>query len=253
MALRLQGAGSKRYVQGFAVRCHPEVLDEPLHWRKPRRVFVCSMGDLFHKDVPQQFRDRVFDMMQRCSRHRYQVLTKRSERMAGELYPQPPHIAIGVTVEDRERLGRLDHLRVIPAATRFVSFEPLLEDLGELDLQNIHWVIIGGESGNRARPMDPSWVRSIVRQCRTANVAVFVKQLSQTDSPRFRDLSSFPTDLQIQEYPEAMTWGDGPSTARSPGPSSPTIASIATTSGAGGISPSAMFAGCCSTRLRQTR
>lgn len=158
------------------VRLHPRRLDQPLRWRKPRRVFVCSMGDLFHKDVPTDFIVEVFRMAFHTP-HILQVLTKRSSRMKRlAIGPFPDNLWLGVSVEDRKRLVRVDHLRQTPAAVRFLSCEPLLGDLGELDLTGIHWVIVGGESGPRARPCHPAWARNIKDQCQAAGVPFFLKQ-----------------------------------------------------------------------------
>jgi protein gp37 len=190
------------------VRLVPEKLEEPLHWRKPRRVFVNSMSDLFHEDVPEEFIDRVFAVMAICP-HTFQVLTKRPERMirymtatlgdpdrpwqradqvdaaVAELtgahglvikrWPLPG-VWLGTSVEDRARKGRIDHLRKVPAAVRFLSLEPLLEDLSTIDLTGIGWVIVGGESGPGARPMHPDWARSLRDQCVAAGVPFFFKQ-----------------------------------------------------------------------------
>jgi protein gp37 len=170
------------------VRTIPELLEVPLHWKKPRRIFVNSMSDLFHEDVPHEFIRNVYAMMHRCEWHTFQVLTKRPERMRQILtkwfpeYPSnksgvAPNVWLGVSVENQDMLQRVDVLKDVPAAVRFISFEPLLEDLGALILDQIHWVIVGGESGPGARSFDVSWARSIVRQCRKAEVACFVKQL----------------------------------------------------------------------------
>ncbi len=183
-AERFRGVPGHPYEQGFELRLVPEKLHEPLRWRKPRRVFVNSMSDLFHKDVPDDYIVDVVRVMVRADWHIYHVLTKRSERMRDLLqtklrpYADLPHIWWGVSVEDRRYgLPRIDHLRAAPARVRFLSVEPLLEELGPLDLDGIAWVILGGESGHGARPLDLDWVRSVRDQCRRAGVAFFFKQM----------------------------------------------------------------------------
>lgn len=179
---RFRGTAGHPFEAGFDLTLRPHKLDEPLSWRRSRRIFVNSMSDLFHKDIPVQFIDRVFDTMEQAHWHVFQVLTKRSSllrRYVNARYRNrvaPPHIWLGVSVEDKTVLVRLRHLRETNAAVRFVSFEPLLEDLGRLDLEGIHWAIVGGESGPGRRPVDAAWVRAIRDQCRAADVAFFFKQ-----------------------------------------------------------------------------
>ena len=178
MAYRLPGMGQAKYVKGFDVTLHPEVLDKPLMWRKPSRIFVNSMSDLFHKEVPKKFIHKVFKVMGEASQHQFQVLTKRSERMA-ELAPDLPwtdNIWMGVTVEEQKYLHRIDHLRQTPAATKFISFEPLLGPVSDFDPTGIHWVIVGGEFCPGARPMEQEWVSEIRDKCVDAGVAFFFKQ-----------------------------------------------------------------------------
>lgn len=178
MAKRLTAMGSDRYRNGFKVTLHPDLLEVPLHWKKPRTVFVNSMSDLFHEDIPEAYIARVFDTMNRCPQHTFQVLTKRAERLA-ELAPRlkwSPNIWMGVSVEDAKVADRIGHLRRTPASVRFLSLEPLIGPLEGLELDGISWVIVGGESGPRARPMKQAWVQSILRQCRAASVAFFFKQ-----------------------------------------------------------------------------
>jgi protein gp37 len=182
-AERFRGVPGHPYEQGFDLRLVTEKLAEPLRWGRPKRVFVNSMSDLFHEDVPDGYIAAVASVMQRANWHTYQVLTKRSERMRclleNALRPIAiePHIWWGVSVEDRRHgLPRLEHLRQAPAVVRFLSVEPLLEDLGKIDLTGIAWVIVGGESGAGARPMQVEWVRGIRDQCRQAGVAFFFKQ-----------------------------------------------------------------------------
>ncbi len=178
MARRLKAMGLEKYRNGFDVTTHECVLDVPLGWRKPRLVFVNSMSDLFHEEVPLRFIRRVFDVMKRADRHVFQVLTKRSGRLL-ELRNDlewPPNVWIGVTVESADYGHRLEHLRQIEASTRFVSFEPLLSDVGGVDLDRIDWVIAGGESGPRARPMRADWVRHLRDVCQRSEIPFFFKQ-----------------------------------------------------------------------------
>jgi protein gp37 len=217
-------------------------LNDPLTWKKPRRVFVNFMSDLFHEELSFADIDEVFTVMIAAPEHTYQILTKRPERMLKYFasgrhdnglgpertdYHLDQNIWLGVSVEDRARKNRIDFLRETPATVRFLSVEPLLEDIGELDLLGIHWVIVGGESGPGARPMDVGWVRSIVKQCRKANVACFVKQLGAKPAldgkaynpyGTFKNdlsgrpsglydrkggtMSEWPEDLQVREFPE---------------------------------------------------
>jgi protein gp37 len=178
MARRLCAMGQDRYRNGFQVTLHEDLLALPLRWRQPRLVFVNSMSDLFHEDVPLDFIRRVFVTMAACPQHTFQVLTKRSQRLrelSGYL-EWPPNVWMGVSVENAQTLSRVDHLRQVSAAVRFLSCEPLLAPLDDLCLDGMQWVIVGGESGPRARPMRTAWVESILRQCRAANVAFFFKQ-----------------------------------------------------------------------------
>ena len=183
-AERFRGVPGHPYEQGFDLRVVPEKLTRTTsRWTRARMIFVNSMSDLFHKDVSAAYIGRVAEVMRAANWHTYQVLTKRSERLAQMLrtnlkqHAQEPHIWWGVSVENRKHgLPRIDHLREAPAAIRFLSVEPLIEDLGEIDLTGISWVIVGGESGNGARPMDPDWVRSIRDQCEKAGVLFFFKQ-----------------------------------------------------------------------------
>lgn len=178
MARRLQAMGQPNYRHGFRVTLHEHMLEHPLRWTKPQVVFVNSMSDLFHEDVPLSFISRVFDVMQRAGQHLFQVLTKRSERLR-ELAPSlhwPDNVWMGVTVESDDYRHRIDDLRTVPAARRFLSLEPLLGPLPGLDLADIDWVIVGGESGPGARPMDSAWVVDLKQQCTRANVPFFFKQ-----------------------------------------------------------------------------
>jgi protein gp37 len=178
MAIRLAAMGAPRYQHGFRLQTHESALDIPLNWKKPRKIFVNSMSDLFHKDVPVSFIQRVFDVMNRCPQHQFQVLTKRASRLRqiAEQLHWTPNIWMGVSVEDQRRTARVNELRQIPAKIRFLSIEPLLGPIESLPLSNIHWVIVGGESGPNARPMRSEWVESILQQCRAHDVAFFFKQ-----------------------------------------------------------------------------
>jgi protein gp37 len=178
MAKRLKAMGSERYVSGFKPTLHWDLVDAPLAWRKPRLVFVNSMSDLFQEDVPENFISRVFNTMVACPQHTFQILTKRSDRlreMATRL-PWPRNVWMGVSIEDERVVERAIDLASVPAAVRFLSCEPLIGPLELLPLENIDWVIVGGESGPRAREMKSTWVKSIRRQCRKHGVAFFFKQ-----------------------------------------------------------------------------
>lgn len=178
MAKRLQAMGQPNYRNGFKVTLHEHMLEVPLGWKRPQLIFVNSMSDLFHRDVPLEFIKRVFGIMRAASHHRFQVLTKRAGRLAS-LAPSldwPGNVWLGVTVENSEYLDRIDRLRAIPAAVKFLSLEPLLGPMASLNLMNIDWVIVGGESGPGARPMAPQWVRDIRSQCLAKGVAFFFKQ-----------------------------------------------------------------------------
>lgn len=217
------------------VRVVPEMLDIPLHWRKPQRVFVNSMSDLFHEDVPDDFIDQVFAVMALCPQHTFQVLTKRPERMLGvlaDLYGKRPlrNVWLGVSVEDQATANeRIPLLLETPAAVRWVSAEPLLEEViifsldGPVDVPDgmsspLHWIVVGGESGHGARAFDVAWARSIVEQCKAAGVPVFMKQLGANPAPlsieagsvverlwlrdrKGGDMEEWPADLRIREFP----------------------------------------------------
>jgi len=178
LARRLQAMGALRYRNGFTVTLHPAVLDLPKRWRQPRMVFVNSMSDLFHESVPLEFIQRVFATMRACPQHTFQVLTKRSARLRdlAQYLDWAPNIWMGVSVENRRVIHRIHDLQAVPAYVRFLSCEPLLGPLDDLPLDGIHWVIVGGESGPGARPMQAAWVRAIRDQCRRAHVPFFFKQ-----------------------------------------------------------------------------
>ena len=179
---RFRGVPDHPFSSGFDLTLRPERIQQPLNWRKPRMIFVNSMSDLFHKDVPREFIDKVFDTMERADWHVFQLLTKRSSLMLkylGNRYAKgrgPRHIWCGVSIEDEQARSRLSHLQKAPASVRFLSLEPLLGPLAHLDLTGIDWVIVGGESGPGARPMDADWVRGIRDQCLRQGVAFFFKQ-----------------------------------------------------------------------------
>jgi protein gp37 len=178
MAHRLQAMGNPRYWQGFAVTLHADLLEEPLKWGRPRLVFVNSMSDLFHEEVPFAFIQQVFETMRKAPRHVFQILTKRSARLldiAKDL-PWLENVWMGVSVEDEHVVCRIRDLQQVPAHIRFLSCEPLIGPLDALPLESIHWAIVGGESGPGARPMQPAWVESILHQCRNAGVPFFFKQ-----------------------------------------------------------------------------
>ncbi len=177
-AERFRGVSSHHFEQGFDLKLWPERLELPLRWRKPRRIFVNSMSDLFHRDIPEDYIRLVFDTMIRADWHTYQVLTKRSGRLMrlGQTLPWPPHIWVGVSVESNRYVWRADQLRKVPAAVRFISAEPLLGPVDELNLEGIHWLITGGESGTGFRGCDPQWVRDIRDRCVAEGVAFFHKQ-----------------------------------------------------------------------------
>jgi protein gp37 len=178
MALRLRAMGQKNYANGFDLTIQEQMLEVPLRWKKPRRIFVNSMSDLFHKDVPADYIHRVFEVMNKASWHQFQVLTKRSDRLL-ELSRElafTPNIWQGVSVENQDHTFRIDDLRQTNAFIKFLSIEPLLGPIPDLDLHKIDWVIVGGESGPGARPMPDDWVTDIRNQCREAKVAFFFKQ-----------------------------------------------------------------------------
>lgn len=216
---RFRGVLGHPFEQGFDLRLVPEKLNEPLRWKRARKIFVNSMSDLFHEGVPDEYILRVVNVMMTAKQHTYQVLTKRSERMRDLLNSKlsvaasSSHIWWGVSVEDRKYgLPRIAHLQQTEVAMRFVSGEPLLEDLGEVDLTGINWVIVGGESGIRARSFDLDWARAIMRVCQQQRVACFVKQLGrrpvEKGSPmklttaKGGDWNEWPEDLRLRQYPD---------------------------------------------------
>ena len=208
IALRLKAAGSPNYASGFRLTLHPHALDIPLRWRRPRIIFVNSMSDLFHEDVPLDFILQVFHVMSRATHHQFQVLTKRSERLL-QLSPDltwPDNVLMGVTVENADYIFRIDHLRQTSAALKFVSFEPLLGPVPDIDFQGIDWAIVGGESGPRARPVKPDWVIDIRDQSLAANIPFFFKQWGGTNKKKQAEhYKEKPTTKHpLQQHP---TWG----------------------------------------------
>jgi protein gp37 len=203
-AERFRGVKGHPFEQGFDLRLVPGKLGEPLRWKSPQRIFVNSMSDLFHDQVPLEYIQRVFRVMNEANWHQYQVLTKRAERLeaiSAEL-PWASHIWMGVSVENEDYLWRIDHLRRIKAHVKFLSIEPLLGPIGKIKLRGIDWVIVGGESGPGARPMTPEWVKDIRDQCRKANVAFFFKQWGGVQKKRHgRELDGRTWD----EMPELVT------------------------------------------------
>lgn len=186
MARRLQAMGQQNYANGFDLAVHPHMLALPFRWKKPQMVFVNSMSDLFHQDVPQEFIQEVFDVMRRAFWHTFQVLTKRSARLL-ELSPRinwPDNVWMGVSVETKDYVSRIDDLRETGAKTKFLSLEPLLGPLPRLDLRAIDWVIVGGESGPRARPMAEEWATGIRDQCLSSEVPFFFKQWGGVNKKR---------------------------------------------------------------------
>jgi protein gp37 len=201
--LGLTRKSGRRHVWTGRIRCDEKALDIPRTWTKPRRIFVNSMSDLFHERVPVSFVRQVWTVMQETPRHTYQILTKRPDRMLEITrdFPLLPNAWLGTSVEDDRVLDRIDALRQVPAAVRFISFEPLIGSVATADLTGIHWVIVGGESGPRARPMDPAWVDEIEAMCRAADIAFFFKQWGGTNKRRAGRLLKGQT---VDEMPAAV-------------------------------------------------
>lgn len=206
LAKRLQAMGNPRYENRFTVTLHPDLLDQPSRWKRPKMIFVNSMSDLFHESIPDDYILEVFRRMHKAPQHTYQVLTKRPERMlelSGRL-PRANNIWLGTSVENADYKSRIGKLRKVQTFVRFLSLEPLLGDLGTLRLGGIHWVIVGGESGPRARPIEGEWVRSIRRQCRDQGVAFFFKQWGGKNKKRSgRTLDGRTYDEFPQPHPGA--------------------------------------------------
>ena len=178
MAMRLKAMGTPKYINGFEVTLHEDCLSEPYSWKKPKVIFVNSMSDLFHEDIPLEFIAKVFEVMNENPQHIFQVLTKRADLLL-EYSPKlnwTSNIWMGVSVEDSKAKRRIDYLRQTGAAIKFLSCEPLISDLGEIDLEIINWVIVGGESGPKSRPIKEDWVLDIYSQCKRADIPFFFKQ-----------------------------------------------------------------------------
>ncbi len=179
---RFRGVANHPFEDGFDLTLRPDRTRQPLSWKKPKLIFVNSMSDLFHKEVPASFIDQVFETMEEANWHTFQILTKRSSLMKKYLNRRystsnpPEHIWLGVSVEDRSKISRIDHLRDSKAGVRFLSIEPLIGPIGQIDLTGIHWVIVGGESGPKSRPMNAEWVREVRDQCVDQDVPFFFKQ-----------------------------------------------------------------------------
>lgn len=186
MARRLRAMRQPRYVNGFRVTLQDDLVEQPLRWASSRRIFVNSMSDLFHPEVPEPFIRRIFRTMEEAHWHEFQILTKRPEhlRTVADRLPWPENVWMGVSVENEDYLWRVAHLTAVPASVRFLSLEPLLGPLPSLSLKGIHWVIVGGESGPHARPMDPEWVRQIRARCLEEGVPFFFKQWGGTRKSR---------------------------------------------------------------------
>ncbi|MBN1176099.1 MAG: phage Gp37/Gp68 family protein [Dehalococcoidales bacterium] len=206
LALRLKAMGNPSYVNGFSVTLHEETLMLPLKWKKPQTIFVNSMSDLFHEDIPVEFIFRVFDVMCRADWHNFQILTKRADRML-ELNPRltwAPHIWMGVTVEEQNYTDRINRLQKTNARVKFLSLEPLLSPIPNLQLEGIDWVIVGGESGPKARPMKKEWALDIRNQCQEKRVPFFFKQWGGINKKK------------TGRVLEGRTWDETPIMATSP-------------------------------------
>lgn len=215
MAARLQAMGHEKYadltkrtkrgaVWTDKVRCHEASVDIPLTWKKPQRVFVNSMSDLFHADVPDDFVRRIWGVMALTPQHQYQILTKRPQRMAELLHQIAPkplnNVWLGTSVEDSRVVDRIDHLRDVPASIRFISFEPLIGDVGRLNLSEIHWAIVGGESGPNSRLMEIGWVENILDQCLDSGTAFFFKQWGGVNKKKTGRILRGRTYDEMPEY-----------------------------------------------------
>lgn len=202
MAKRLQAMGIEKYKNAFKLTLHEDALDIPYTWKRQKIVFVNSMSDLFHKDVPLKFIQKVFKVMNENPQHTFQVLTKRAERLfeIHEKLTWSHNIWMGVSVEDTRVLDRIDFLRQTNAKTKFLSCEPLIGSLANMNLTNIDWVIVGGESGRKARPMDEEWVLEIMDQCKEANVAFLFKQWGGTNKKKAGRVLNGRTYDEMPEY-----------------------------------------------------
>jgi protein gp37 len=210
MSKRLEAMGQRNYRNGFRLTLQPHMLEVPLRWRKPQFIFVNSMSDLFHKDVPVEYVQQVFDVMRRAGWHTFQVLTKRAERLAelDAVLDWPVNVWMGVSIEGRKYTDRIDYLRHTGAVTKFLSLEPLLGPLPDLNLSGIDWVIVGGESGPGARSIQRTWVRAIRAQCRRAKVAFFFKQWGGVNKKRAgRELDGRTWDEMPSRHPLVVLSG----------------------------------------------
>ena len=215
MAKRLKAMGQRNYRNEFELTLHPHVLEVPLRWKQPQMIFVNSMSDLFHERVPEEYIQRVFATMRSAHWHQFQVLTKRSKRlreMAGRI-DWPANVWMGVSVENAKYTARIADLRATPAKIRFLSLEPLIGEIGEIDLDGIDWVIVGGESGPKARHCNISWIRSLLDQCLENKVSCFIKQLGSNpvyeigdrlvlQSKKGNDMEEWPNGIRVRQLPE---------------------------------------------------
>jgi protein gp37 len=210
MSRRLRLMGQRNYRNGFELTLHEHMLEVPLHWKKPRKIFVNSMSDLYHKDVPEEFIRRVFDTMVKADWHQYQILTKRADRLEAlaPALPWRPHIWQGVSVENADYTSRIDHLRRTGAHVKFLSVEPLLGPIPDMALSGIHWVIVGGESGGNCRPMELEWVAGIRAACERQGVPLFVKQTGEKLARKLKlkskkggDATEWPAELRVRQFP----------------------------------------------------
>jgi len=212
MSRRLNAMGARRYSNGFKVTLHPDLVDLPMRWTRGRRIFVNSMSDLFHRDVPFSFIEQCCKTMTKADHHVYQVLTKRPERMVQFTKtrmggPWPEHVWVGTTVEGKGQKDRIKTLRKVPAAIRFISFEPLLSPIGNVDLRGISWAIVGGESGPNSRPMKPEWARKLRETCAEQGVPFFFKQWGGTNKKAAGRILDGRT---WDEYPDAVCISETP-------------------------------------------
>ena len=208
MARRLKAMKIEKYRNGFDLTLHEDELEKPLQWKKSHNIFVCSMSDIFHEKVPFKFVDKIMKIISLTPQHRYQILTKRSKRMSEYFQKRniPQNVWLGVTVECQLSKSRIDDLRQLKATVKFLSCEPLVEDLGIINLNGIDWIIVGGESGSKARPMKPEWVVNIKQQVDKQNAAFFFKQWGTWGSDgikRSKHLNGKLLDGKIvQEFPK---------------------------------------------------
>ena len=212
MASRLLKMGNAKYANGFKLTLHDRCLNDPLSWKKPMHIFVNSMSDLFHKDIPLAYIQKVFEVMNSCSHHTFQVLTKRAERLGNiaDKVTWTKNIWLGVTIENEVSKDRLEHLRGMPAKIKFISFEPLLDDVGVINLKDIDWAIVGGESGWKARTMKEEWVVNIKNQCEHHGTLFYFKQwggVNKKKSGRLllgRTWDDTPTKNVVSKLPSVM-------------------------------------------------